>query len=74
MKDHPNVAATPESFRSLRKAIRMTQPELAVYMGIHTNSVSRYELGTREIRPNVLRHLSLIVEREGMDPEAIARV
>jgi transcriptional regulator with XRE-family HTH domain len=56
--------AFAEQIRDLRKAVTLTQQQLAVSLGLAVSSVARYESGTKP-EPKVLVGLSRLAARAG---------
>jgi DNA-binding transcriptional regulator YiaG len=56
---------TGAELRKLRERLKLTQAELAAWMGTTTASVSRWESGDRKISELVSRYLRLLVQTQG---------
>lgn len=56
---------TPDNLRATRQRLRLTQAELAEYLGVARNTVTRWEAGTlRLARPQMIAALLREVERQ----------
>ncbi len=56
---------TGAELRRLRQRLKLTQAELAAWMGTTTASVSRWESGERTISELVSRYITLLVKTRG---------
>ena len=55
---------TGEGFQKVRKALRLTQVQLAERLGVTQGAIARWETGTRPISEQTARFLRLLVEQE----------
>jgi DNA-binding transcriptional regulator YiaG len=54
---------TPRDLRNLRRALGMTQQELAAALGVSEQSIYYWESGRRRIRPVVEKALMPLIRR-----------
>jgi predicted transcriptional regulator len=55
---------TGQQMRKIRKGLGLTQKELAVLVGVATNSIARQERGEMGIRESLARLIRLTVQTE----------
>jgi len=56
--------ATKEMFKDRRKAIGMTQQGVATMMGVSLDSIKKWEVGARPIRPSMWALFELLSRDE----------
>ena len=61
------LGMTGETFRKLREQMGLTQAELAARLGVESNSISRWEVGTRSIPPMAGKFMNLLLRMHRFD-------
>jgi len=59
--------------RTLRRKLKVTQPELAKLAGVHMCTVVRYELGTGRVSARMAERIAAIVERWKVKPPVLEK-
>lgn len=72
MKDFDELCIAPsreysgEELKALRERLRVSQPVLAIYLGVTKSTVAQWEQGVKKPRGPALKLLNL-AERKGLD-------
>jgi DNA-binding transcriptional regulator YiaG len=64
---------TPAEVHTLRRRCGWTQRQLAAALGVTSNTVARWEQGTRAVTPLAATCLMLLAQRHGVAPRPLAR-
>ena len=59
---NPDLVETGEKIRALRELRGMSQEQLAEMVGVSKNSISRYEIGTADMKSSVLFEISKVLD------------
>ncbi len=64
------VEWNPDTIKSLREHLGMTQKQMAEELGVRQQTISEWEVGVYEPRRATRKYLSLIAERAGFKYKA----